>query len=70
MNTDPAVFHAGRPRRSLPVRWLARTIEPIAIAGGGHPLVPSLGDPSPHRPDIGQALRNACRRARGHRPAS
>ena len=30
MNTDPAVFHAGRPRRSLPIRWLARTIEPIA----------------------------------------
>jgi deazaflavin-dependent oxidoreductase (nitroreductase family) len=30
MNADPTVFDAGRPRRSLPARWLARTIEPIA----------------------------------------
>jgi deazaflavin-dependent oxidoreductase (nitroreductase family) len=35
MNTDPAVFHAGRPRRSLPVRWLARTIEPVASRVAG-----------------------------------
>ena len=25
-----ATFDAGRPRRSLPVRWLARAVEPIA----------------------------------------
>jgi len=30
MKADPATFRAGRPRLSLPFRWLARTIEPIA----------------------------------------
>ncbi len=30
MNSAPADFVAGRPRRSLPIRWLARAVEPIA----------------------------------------
>jgi len=30
MNADQTAFHAGRPRRSLPARWLARTVEPVA----------------------------------------
>jgi deazaflavin-dependent oxidoreductase (nitroreductase family) len=40
MNTDPAVFHAGRPRHSLPVRWLARAIEPIASPLAGNRWFP------------------------------
>lgn len=30
MTTARANFEAGRPRRSLPIRWLARTVEPVA----------------------------------------
>ena len=35
MTNARATFDAGRPRRSLPIRWLARSVEPIAshIAG-------------------------------------
>jgi deazaflavin-dependent oxidoreductase (nitroreductase family) len=30
MTQTQATFDAGRPRHSLPVRWLARTVEPVA----------------------------------------
>jgi deazaflavin-dependent oxidoreductase (nitroreductase family) len=30
MTTEHATFDAGRPGRSLPVRWLARAVEPAA----------------------------------------
>lgn len=30
MTNAQAAFDAGRPRRSLPIRWLARTVEPVA----------------------------------------
>ena len=30
MSSTPTAFDAGRPRISRPIRWLARTVEPIA----------------------------------------
>ena len=30
MTNAHATFDAGRPRRSLPIRWLARSVEPVA----------------------------------------
>jgi deazaflavin-dependent oxidoreductase (nitroreductase family) len=30
MTNANAAFEAGRPRRSLPIRWLARAVEPVA----------------------------------------
>jgi deazaflavin-dependent oxidoreductase (nitroreductase family) len=30
MTNANATFDAGRPRRSLPIRWLARSVEPVA----------------------------------------
>ena len=54
MNTDPAVFHAGRPRRSLPGPLARPDHRADRIAARRHALVPAVGRPSPHGPDIGQ----------------
>jgi deazaflavin-dependent oxidoreductase (nitroreductase family) len=35
MTHTQATFDAGRPRRSLPIRWLARAVEPVASHRAG-----------------------------------
>jgi deazaflavin-dependent oxidoreductase (nitroreductase family) len=35
-----ATFDAGRPRRSLPIRWLARAVEPVASHMAGNRWFP------------------------------
>ncbi len=35
-----ATFEAGRPRRSLPIRWLARAVEPVASHLAGNRWFP------------------------------
>jgi deazaflavin-dependent oxidoreductase (nitroreductase family) len=40
MTNAHATFDAGRPRRSLPIRWLARFVEPVASHMAGNRWFP------------------------------
>jgi deazaflavin-dependent oxidoreductase (nitroreductase family) len=40
MNDTPAGFVAGRPHHSLPIRWLARAVEPVASPLAGNRWFP------------------------------
>ena len=40
MTNTHATFDAGRPRRSLPIRWLARAVEPVASHMAGNRWFP------------------------------
>lgn len=40
MTNAPTTFDAGRPRRSLPIRWLAKSVEPIAKPMAGNRWFP------------------------------
>ena len=40
MNTRPTVIEAGRPRLSLPIRWLARAVQPVASRLSGRRWFP------------------------------
>ena len=40
MTNAHAAFDAGRPRRSLPIRWLARAVEPVASHMAGNRWFP------------------------------
>jgi deazaflavin-dependent oxidoreductase (nitroreductase family) len=40
MSSAPTTFDAGRPRRSLPIRWLARAVQPIASPLAGNRWFP------------------------------
>ncbi len=40
MSSTPTTFDAGRPRRSPPIRWLARAVQPIASPLAGNRWFP------------------------------